>query len=221
MSMNRADTDVIQKYRHNLYLFSKPVPKQTFYNSYLKRFVDTVFAVIGLILAAVIVLLAMAAIKLESRGPALFVQERVGLNGKKLKIIKLRSMTLDAEKNGAQWAAKNDARVTRVGSFLRKTRIDELPQLINVIKGDMSLIGPRPERPMFVKQFEEEIPGFSLRLQVKPGLTGWAQVNGGYDISPFDKARLDLYYISKMGFLIDASIAFKTIKVIFTGEGAR
>src|SRR5699024_7760636 len=115
--------------------------------------------------------------------------------------------------NGAKWALANDPRVTRVGKFIRKTRIDELPQVINIIKGDMSLVGPRPERPMFTAEFSKEIPGFTKRLSVKPGLTGWAQVNGGYDITPEEKLNLDLYYINNKSLKTDLSILFKTIKV--------
>lgn len=116
---------------------------------------------------------------------------------------------------------KDDPRVTKVGSFIRKTRIDELPQLINVLKGEMSLIGPRPERPVFTQQFNEEISGFEKRLIVKPGITGWAQVNGGYDISPEEKLSLDIYYIRNLSILTDIKIIFKTVKVVITGDGAR
>lgn len=130
-------------------------------------------------------------------------------------------MYIDAEKNGAQWAKKNDARVTKIGAFIRRTRIDEIPQLINMLKGDMSLVGPRPERPIFTEQFNKEIPGFKNRIVVKPGITGWAQVNGGYDISPKEKLEFDIYYIKNLSLFMDVKIIFKTIKVIFTGEGAR
>lgn len=150
----------------------------------MKRLFDILFSVIGLIITLPVILIFSILIKLETTGPAFFFQERVGLNGRYFKVIKLRSMRIDAEKNGAQWAAKNDPRVTKVGSFIRKTRIDELPQLWNVLIGDMSLVGPRPERPMFTAKFNEEIPGFIKRLTVKPGLTGWAQINGGYEITP-------------------------------------
>lgn len=160
-------------------------------------------------------------IKLESEGPIFFRQERVGQHGKYFYVIKLRSMKDDAEKNGAQWAERDDPRVTKVGKFIRKTRIDELPQLWNVLKGDMSLIGPRPERPMFTAQFNNQIPVFVERLIVKPGLTGWAQVNGGYDITPREKLKYDLYYINNMNLLLDLKIILLTIKVVFTGNGAR
>ncbi|WPZ20157.1 sugar transferase [Geobacillus subterraneus] len=166
------------------------------YYPYVKRFLDILLSLLALPIAIPIILIFAVIIKLETPGPAFFLQERVGLHGKYFKVIKLRSMGVNAEKNGAQWATKNDPRVTKVGAFIRKTRIDELPQLFNVLKGDMSLIGPRPERPMFTAQFNEEIPGFIDRLQVKPGITGWAQVNGGYDITPREKLELDCYYIN-------------------------
>src|SRR5690606_10331165 len=164
-------------------------------------------------IALIIITIFAIIIKIESPGPAFFLQERVGLNGRNFLMIKLRSMRIDAEKNGAQWAAKNDPRVTKVGAFIRKTRIDELPQLFNVLKGDMSLIGPRPERPIFMEQFNKEIPGFVDRLKVRPGITGWAQVNGGYDITPKEKLELDRYYINNISFWLDLKIILKTIKV--------
>ncbi|WP_407712061.1 exopolysaccharide biosynthesis polyprenyl glycosylphosphotransferase [Caldibacillus debilis] len=191
------------------------------YYPYIKRILDILLVLLALPIAIPIILIFAIFIKLETPGPAFFLQERVGLHGKYFKVIKLRSMELNAEKNGAQWATKNDPRVTKVGAFIRKTRIDELPQLFNVLKGDMSLIGPRPERPVFTAQFNEEIPGFIDRLQVKPGITGWAQVNGGYDITPREKLELDRYYINNMSFWLDLKIILKTIKVCITGDGAR
>jgi exopolysaccharide biosynthesis polyprenyl glycosylphosphotransferase len=191
------------------------------YYPYIKRFLDILLSLLALPIAIPIILIFAIIIKLETPGPAFFLQERVGLHGKYFKVIKLRSMGVNAEKNGAQWATKNDPRVTKVGAFIRKTRIDELPQLFNVLKGDMSLVGPRPERPMFTAQFNEEIPGFIDRLQVKPGITGWAQVNGGYDITPKEKLELDRYYINNMSFWLDLKIILKTIKVCITGDGAR
>ncbi|MEB9429949.1 sugar transferase, partial [Bacillus cereus] len=158
---------------------------------------------------------------LESPGSPFYLQERLGMNGRKFNVIKLRSMRNDAEKNGAKWAEKNDPRITKIGLFIRKTRIDELPQLFNILKGEMSLVGPRPERPMFTEKFEREIPGFKKRLEVKPGLTGWAQVNGGYEITPREKLRLDIYYINNSSLLLDFKIILKTIKVVCTGDGAR
>jgi exopolysaccharide biosynthesis polyprenyl glycosylphosphotransferase len=188
---------------------------------FFKRFFDIFLVLLALPIVIPIITIFAIIIKLETPGPAFFLQERVGLYGKYFKVIKLRSMGVNAEKNGAQWATKNDPRVTKVGAFIRKTRIDELPQLFNVLKGDMSLIGPRPERPMFTAQFNEEIPGFIDRLQVKPGITGWAQVNGGYDITPREKLELDRYYINNMSFWLDLKIILKTIKICITGDGAR
>jgi exopolysaccharide biosynthesis polyprenyl glycosylphosphotransferase len=186
-----------------------------------KRLMDIVMALSGLILTIPILLLFCIAIKIETPGPAFYLQQRVGHNGKYFNVIKLRSMCVDAEKFGAQWANKNDSRVTKIGAFIRKTRIDEIPQLLNVLQGDMSMIGPRPERPMFTAQFNEEIPGFVNRLAVKPGITGWAQVNGGYEISPKEKLELDLYYIENRSLQFDLKIIFKTVRIVFTGEGAR
>ena len=130
-------------------------------------------------------------------------------------------MRIDAEKYGAQWAEKNDKRITKVGKFIRITRIDEIPQLFNILKGDMSIIGPRPERPTFTKEFNDKIPGFINRLVVKPGLTGWAKVNGGYDITPKEKLKDDIYYIKNRSFLMDMNILIKTVRVVLTGKGAR
>ncbi|NEU30311.1 sugar transferase [bacterium LRH843] len=187
----------------------------------VKRASDILMALFGLILASPILLLTVFLIKIETPGPAFFLQERVGINGGYFNVIKLRSMGVHAEKNGAQWAVKNDPRVTKVGAFIRKTRIDEIPQLINVLRGEMSMVGPRPERPIFTAQFNDEIPGFVQRLSVKPGITGWAQVNGGYDITPEQKLELDLYYIRKQSLRTDILVLLKTVKVVLTGDGAR
>ena len=130
-------------------------------------------------------------------------------------------MYIDAEKDGHKWASENDDRITKVGGIIRNTRIDELPQLVNILKRDMSFIGPRPERPEFVKEFLKDIPDFNDRLVVKPGITGWAQVNGGYSLTPKEKLVLDKYYIENEGFKLDLLILLKTIIVVFTGDGAR
>ncbi|MEC2475640.1 sugar transferase, partial [Bacillus cereus] len=178
-----------------------------------KYILDVIFALLGLIILAPVMLIFSLLIILESPGSPFYLQERLGMNGRKFNVIKLRSMRNDAEKNGAKWAEKNDPRITKIGLFIRKTRIDELPQLFNILKGEMSLVGPRPERPMFTEKFEREIPGFKKRLEVKPGLTGWAQVNGGYEITPREKLRLDIYYINNSSLLLDFKIILKTIKV--------
>lgn len=186
-----------------------------------KQFFDFFCSLVLFIITIPIVFLAVLFIKLESKGPAFYKQERVGLMGKHIVVTKLRSMYVDAEKAGAKWATKNDPRVTKVGHFLRKTRIDELPQLLSVLKGDMSLIGPRPERPEFTEKFSHEYPGFEQRLRIKPGLSGYAQVHGGYDIDPGEKAKLDCYYIDHIGLRIDVHIFVQTVKTVITGEGAR
>lgn len=188
---------------------------------YLKRAYDIFLATVGLIIAIPIVLLFSILIVIETPGSPFYVQERMGKNGKRFMMMKLRSMRMDAEKEGVKWAEVNDPRITKVGAFIRKTRIDELPQLFSVLKGDMSIIGPRPERPFFTAKFNKEIKGFENRLLVKPGLTGLAQVSGGYDISPSEKLRYDLAYIQNLTFSLEVKIMVKTFKVIFTGEGAR
>ena len=163
-------------------------------------------------------------IKLESDGPMFFIQERVGQGNKDFKVYKLRSMCKDSEKDGAQFAQADDMRITRVGHFIRKTRLDEIPQFINVLKGDMSLIGPRPEQRAFVNQFEEEIPFYSYRHVVKPGITGWAQVVHGYAADADDtrvKIEHDFYYIKHFSLWLDILIVVKTIRTILTGFGAR
>ncbi|WP_423734592.1 sugar transferase [Bacillus cereus] len=186
-----------------------------------KWMIDKIVALLGLFLAFPIILIFSVLIILESPGSPFFRQERLGLHGGSFKIIKLRSMKRNAEKNGAQWAVKNDPRTTKIGAFMRKTRIDELPQFINILKGDMSLVGPRPERPVFTKKFQKEIPEFTNRLFVKPGLTGWAQINGGYDITPKEKLELDMYYIHNANLVLDVKILFKTAHIVVTGNGSR
>lgn len=190
----------------------------------VKRVMDVVIASTLLLLSFPISLLAALAIKLDSKGPVFYSQERVGLYGQRFIVHKFRTMRTDAEKNGAQWATKNDPRITRVGLFLRKTRIDELPQLLCVLKGDMSMVGPRPERAVFIEQLREEIPFYMSRLKMKPGLTGWAQVRHHYDTSTEDvkiKLQYDLYYYENMSLLLDIQILFRTIYVVLTGKGAQ
>lgn len=187
----------------------------------LKRSFDVITAfMVGTVLILPMLIIALI-IKLDSPGPALFKQERVGKNGKPFIMLKFRSMRQDAEENGPQWADKDDERCTKVGRILRKTRLDELPQAWNILKGDMSLVGPRPERACFYEEFETYIHGFSNRLAVRPGLTGWAQVNGGYDLLPEEKIVFDMEYIEKRSVLLDLRCIFRTAKLVFTHEGAR
>jgi len=157
---------------------------------------------------------------IQDKGPVLFKQVRLGLNGKKFTLYKFRTMVTDAEKNGFKWTEKNDPRITKIGRIIRKYRIDELPQLINILSGDMSLVGPRPEVPFFYDEFEKYIHGFKQRLLIKPGLTGWAQVNGGYDLKPEEKIAFDLEYIKKQSLLFDIKVILSTVIVIIAKKGA-
>lgn len=188
----------------------------------VKRVLDLILALILLFFTWPIILIFAFLIKLESRGPAFYSQVRTGLNDREFTIFKMRSMVTDAEKQGIQWAKSNDSRITRVGKFIRLTRIDELPQLWNVIKGDMSFIGPRPERPEFNVDLEKKIPFYRLRHLVRPGITGWAQVMYAYGASVEDskqKLQFDLYYIKNFSFILDMQIIFKTIRVVLFGKG--
>ena len=190
----------------------------------LKRIFDVLVSAIGLVLAAPLMILAGDAVRLESPGPLFYTQVRVGEFGDPFRIYKFRSMRADAEKDGAQFAQEKDPRVTHVGAVIRKTRIDELPQLWNVLRGDMSMVGPRPERPVFVEQLAREVPFFRQRLYVKPGITGHAQVNCRYGASAEDmreKLQYDLYYIKNYGLLFDLSILLDTVKVVLLGAGSR
>ncbi|HEY6353301.1 MAG TPA: TIGR03013 family XrtA/PEP-CTERM system glycosyltransferase [Burkholderiaceae bacterium] len=190
-----------------------------------KRAFDVVSSAFLLIAAAPVMVLAALAIKLDSRGPVFYRQERVGLGGRSFQCVKFRSMGTDAESDGvARWAAKNDSRVTRVGAFLRKTRIDELPQLFSVLKGEMSIVGPRPERPEFVATLKGQIPFYDLRHGVKPGVTGWAQVRYSYGASVEDarkKHQFDLYYLKNNTLLLDLQILIETVTVVLFREGAQ
>lgn len=187
---------------------------------FFKRLFDIIFSVIGIILFALPMLVIAAVVRATSSGPAIFKQERLGLGGKKFTIFKFRSMRQNAEKVPV-WAAENDSRVTNVGRILRKYHLDEMPQLFNIFKGDMSFVGPRPEREYFYKKFSGDLPDFYDRLKVKPGLTGLAQINGGYDITPKEKLALDKRYIEIMSIKNDFEIALKTLAVALKGKGAR
>jgi sugar transferase (PEP-CTERM system associated) len=192
--------------------------------SLTKRAVDVFCALTGLILASPIFLLTAIAVWLESRGPVLFRQERVGLNEKPFEVLKFRSMFQDSEGETPRWTADDDDRITRVGRFIRKVRFDELPQLINVLRGEMSLVGPRPERPYFCKVLEEKIPYYGLRHTVRPGITGWAQVRYQYGASVEEaKAKLeyDLFYIKHLSIFLDLAILLETAKVLLWRRGAK
>lgn len=191
-----------------------------------KRSLDIFAASVLLLVSLPFMLLTAIAIKLEDgwKAPVIYSQERVGLNNKLFRVHKFRSMITDAEKNGAQWASKNDARVTKVGAFIRKVRIDELPQIFNVLNGTMAFVGPRPERPVFVEQLSEKIPFYSERHRVKPGLTGWAQLCFAYAENEEDtreKLRYDLYYIKNQSLLLDLLIIMQTVEVVLFKKGSR
>lgn len=187
----------------------------------VKRLFDMVAAFCAGVILLIPMLIIAVIIRLDSKGPALFRQERLGKDGKQFMMVKFRSMHLNAEADGPRWAAAEDERCTRVGHVLRKARLDELPQLWNILVGHMSFVGPRPERAYFYDQFETYIHGFRNRLAVRPGLTGLAQVNGGYDLRPEEKIIYDMEYIEKQSFWLDLKCLFKTVKLVFTHEGAR
>jgi sugar transferase (PEP-CTERM system associated) len=193
---------------------------------YIQRAFDIIASSLLIMVSWPFMLLAVIAIKIEEgpRAPLIYSQERVGLNGRTFKVHKFRSMRVDAEKHGAVWAKKNDDRVTLVGKFIRNTRIDELPQIFNVFRGDMSFVGPRPERPQFVEQLNQKIPFFNERHRVKPGITGWAQLCYPYGASDEDseqKLQYDLYYIKNRSLLLDLIILVRTVEVILIGKGVR
>jgi lipopolysaccharide/colanic/teichoic acid biosynthesis glycosyltransferase len=203
------------------YYIDPVIPARKPVYSFVKRLFDiTASFVAGVILLIPICVIALL-IRLDSEGPALYKQERLGKDGKPFFMYKFRSMRVDAEKDGPKWADQNDDRCTRLGKFLRKCRLDELPQLWNIFVGDMSIVGPRPERPYFYDEFETYIHGFRHRLVVRPGLTGLAQVNGGYDLEPEEKIVYDMRYIKDRSLLMELGIIFKTVALLFSHKGAR
>lgn len=199
--------------------------RQGWSRRFVKRSFDVIASALLLVLASPMMIIAAMAIFLESGRPIVFRQERVGLGGRTFMLLKFRSMRTDAEKDGVpRWAATGDPRVTRVGRFIRRTRIDELPQIFNVLKGEMSFVGPRPERPFFVAQLTEQVPFYGARHTVKPGLTGWAQVRYSYGASVEDavrKLQYDLYYVKNHSVLLDSLILLSTVRVVVMGEGVR
>ena len=189
---------------------------------FVKRVFDVVASSIALLILSVPMVIIGVIIKLSSKGPVFYSQERLGFEGKKINVIKFRTMYLDAEENGAQWSdGEDDERIFAFGKLLRKVRLDELPQLWCILKGDMSIVGPRPERECFHNEFETYVHGFGERLKVKPGLTGHAQINGGYDLRPEENVLFDVEYIKIRSFWFDLKIIFGTIKVVFTHDGAK
>lgn len=216
-------------FRHNRLLAVGGVPLIEVRNSQivapyvlLKRSIDFAVASVGLLLALPICVITALAVKLTSEGPIFYTQERMGLAGRPFNVLKFRSMARDAEaKTGPVWAQANDMRVTPVGRFIRKHRIDEIPQLINVLRGDMSMIGPRPERPKFHAEFCEQWPLFNRRLMVRPGVTSLSHVLGSYDSTPEDRLRYDLMYISSLSLMTDLKILLATVRVVLGAKGAQ
>lgn len=216
--------DVIMMGAKHVELFSVPVyrimrakPKVEY--SIVKRAMDILLSLTGIILLSPFMLITALAIKCYDGGPVLYKQVRLTKDGREFEILKFRSMRVDAEKDGvARLASENDDRITPVGKVIRACRLDELPQLLNILRGDMSIVGPRPERPEIAEQYEQIMPAFSLRLQVKAGLTGFAQVYGRYNTDPYDKLRMDLMYINQMSFMQDLKLMFATVKVLFMRE---
>ena len=197
------------------------IPKKPIYSA-IKRFFDIVASAVALIILAIPMAIIAVLIKIKSPGPAFYHQERLGLNGKKIDIVKFRTMNIDAEADGAQWSqGDEDPRIFPLGRTLRKFRLDELPQLVAIFTGQLSWVGPRPEREIFYDEFETYVHGFHERLKVKPGLTGLAQVNGGYDLKPEEKIVWDIEYIKHRGLLMDLKILFKTVAVVFKHDGAK
>jgi sugar transferase (PEP-CTERM system associated) len=190
----------------------------------MRRLLSLMASLVLFVLAAPVLLAVAVLIKLDSKGPVFYSQERVGMNGKNFKMLKFRTMRTDAEAAGIKWAQKNDSRVTRVGKYLRRFRVDELPQILNVLKGEMGIVGPRPERPEFVAKLKVQIPYYDLRTLVPPGITGWAQIRYPYAASleeAREKLHYDLWYVKHLSVLLDLSILFHTAKVVLFGRGAR
>jgi sugar transferase (PEP-CTERM system associated) len=213
----------IESLNPSFLIFSNGFKSTAIFNM-IKRWFDLLVSIACLTLFLPLGLLIAIAIKLDSRGPIFYQQERVGEDGKIFHILKFRSMYVNAEEQGALWAGVNDQRITRVGRVIRKLRLDEIPQVINVLKGDMSFVGPRPERPFFVEQLKHEIPFYSQRHSVKPGITGWAQICYPYGASREDaleKLKYDLYYNKHMSLLFDLMIILETVKIVIFGRGAR
>lgn len=216
--------DVIMMGSKNMDIFSVPIVRMTRANFKLeyiliKRTADIIFSLLGIIVFSPVMLCTALAVKLYDKGPVLYKQVRLTKDGKKFKILKFRSMSVNAENDGvARLASKNDSRITPVGKVIRSCRFDEFPQLFNILKGDMTIVGPRPERPEIAEEYEEIIPAFALRLQVKAGLTGHAQIYGKYNTDPYDKLRMDLIYINRMSFAEDVKLMLATVKVLFMKE---
>lgn len=217
-------SDVIIRGADPVHLFDTPIfltreYSMTIEQRIVKRLIDVVCSLILIVLASPFMLITTLAVKLYDHGPVLYKQVRCTTGGKEFKILKFRSMRVDAEKDGvARLASQNDSRITPVGKFIRKVRLDELPQLFNILKGEMSFIGPRPERPEIIKQYMEDMPEFAFRMKMKAGLAGYAQVYGKYNTTPYDKLKLDLFYIENYTVWLDLKLMLLTLKILFKPE---
>ncbi len=219
--------DIIMMGAKHMDMFSVPVfgvSRATLKIEYafIKRTIDIICSLVGIIILSPVMAVTAIAIRAYDKGPAFYKQIRLTKNGRKFEILKFRSMRVNAESDGvARLAGENDDRITPVGKIIRACRLDELPQLFNILKGDMTIVGPRPERPEIAAQYEEELPEFNLRLQVKAGLTGLAQVYGRYNTEPYDKLQMDLMYINQMSFVKDLRLIFATIKILFIKDSTQ
>ncbi len=217
-------SDILVRSAEDINLFDTPLimsrnGKMTIEQAFFKRAIDICIAGITCVIALPLMAATALAVKLQDGGPVLYKQKRLTLEGNEFYVYKFRSMRVDAEKDGiARLASDRDNRVTPVGQFIRKIRLDELPQLFNILKGDMSIVGPRPERPEIAKQYEAEIPEFKYRLRVKAGLTGYAQIFGKYNTTPYDKLKLDLHYIQNYSLMLDVKLMIQTVKILFMKE---
>lgn len=216
-------SDIILTGTERIHLFDSPLMLSrnrglTIEQRFVKRTMDVVLSLIAVIISSPILLLIAASIKLYDKGPVFYTQERLTRDGDIFRIIKFRSMCMDSEKDGAQLARKDDDRITPIGRIIRRTHFDELPQIFNILKGEMSFVGPRPEREEIAHEYEQVIPEFSFRLKVKAGLTGYAQVYGKYNTTPYDKLKLDLTYIESYSFWLDIKLMLMTFKIIFQKE---
>ena len=224
LNLYAKNVEIKEKNGEPFYLVRKiaePDKNEKLFYATTKRIFDVFAGLLAVIVLFIPCCIVALAIYIDDPGPVFYTQERLGKNGKPFMLYKFRSMYTNAEENGAVWASENDNRCTPVGRLLRATRIDELPQLLNIIKGDMSIVGPRPERPCFYDEFDNYIDGFRQRLYIIPGLTGLAQINGGYELKPEEKIAYDLEYIETRNFWLDIKLILKTVLIVFTHKGAR
>lgn len=220
-------SDILVRSAEDMNLFDTPLimarnGKMSVEQAFFKRGMDIFLAAVALLVTLPFMAVTALAVKIQDGGPVIYKQKRLTINNKEFYVYKFRSMWVDAEKDGvARLARDGDSRITPVGNFIRKVRLDELPQLFNILKGDMSIVGPRPERPEIARQYEDEMPEFSYRLRVKAGLTGYAQIFGKYNTTPYDKLKLDLHYIQNYSLMLDVKLMVQTVKILFMKESTQ